>query len=77
MDVYATKLELIEMLLKIEEESVLMKVKALLEDVSSPNYSLTEEDYVIIDQRREKHFSGESKSFSWEEVKKAAKESLT
>ena len=77
MDVYATKLELIEMLLKIEEETVLMKVKALLEDVSSHNYSLTEDDYAIIDLRRAKHFSRESKSFSWEEVKKSAKESLT
>jgi len=70
MDVYAIKLELIEMLLKIEEESVLVKVKALLEDVSSHNYSLTEDDYALIDLRREKHFSGESKSFSWEQVKK-------
>lgn len=76
MDVYATKLELIELLLKVEEEGVLMKVKALLEDVSSFNHSLTEEDYAIIDQRREKHFSGESKSYSWKEVKEAAKDSL-
>jgi hypothetical protein len=76
MDVHTTKLELIKMLLKIEKKSVLLKVKALLEDESSPNYFLTEEDYAIIDHRRERHFAGESKSYSWKEVKKVAKESL-
>lgn len=76
MNVDATKLELIDMLLKIEEESVLLKLKDLFENLSSPDYSLSEDDYSIIDQRREKHLSGESKSHSWKEVKKAVKESL-
>lgn len=76
MNVDATKLELIDMLLKIEEESVLKKVKDLLEDFSRSDYSLIEKDYAIIDQRREMHFSGGSKSYSWNEVKKEAKQSL-
>ncbi len=31
--------------------------------------NLTEEDYKTIDSRRERHLNGESKSYSWEEVK--------
>lgn len=34
---------------------------------------LTEEDYKIIDSRRERHLKGESKSYSWEEVKQRIK----
>jgi hypothetical protein len=76
MDVQATKLELIEMLLRTEEESVLTKVKEILYGISFSDSELTEADYRIIDQRRKNHLSGQSLSFSWEEVKKDAKESV-
>ncbi len=36
-------------------------------------YELNSEQINIINERRKKHFSGESKSFSWEEVKKELK----
>jgi hypothetical protein len=76
MDVQATKLELIEMLLRTEEESVLKKIKELLETFSINDSELTEADYKILDQRREKHLSGHSSSFSWEEVKEDARKSV-
>lgn len=75
MDVQATKLELIEMLLKTEEESVLIKIKEILEK-SFEDSGLTEDDYKIFDQRRNKHLSGNAKSFSWEEVKEDARGSV-
>ncbi|WP_212668468.1 DUF6364 family protein [Belliella buryatensis] len=70
------KLELIEMLININEESVLQNVKVLLEDSSNIIDGLSEEDYKVMDQRRERHLSDQSKSFSWEEVKDSARSSI-
>ena len=55
------------------------KGKALLEyiltldfvEVDNDEFVLTEEHIKILDERRKKHLSGESKSYSWDEVKKA------
>lgn len=66
MNLQLTKMELIEMLLSTKKATVLKKVKAILEEDQA---RLTEEDYKIIDSRRESHLTGESKSFSWEEAK--------
>ncbi len=77
IDVQAIKLELIEMLLITEEEIVLQKIKEILEHSSLQNFFLTEEDYKIIDQRREKHLSNKSNSFSWEDVKETARSQKT
>ena len=69
MDVQVTKLELIEMLLKTEEVSVLEKIRALLiEDHGVDNSGSV--DYEMIDKRRQAHLNEESASYSWEEVKR-------
>lgn len=68
MNLQLTKMELIEMLLSTRKVAVLKKVKAILEEEQD---RLTEADYKIIDIRRERHLSGESKSFSWEEAKQS------
>lgn len=52
------------------------KGKALLEyiltldfvEVDTDEFLLTEEHIRILDERRKKHLSGESKSYSWDEV---------
>lgn len=67
MDMQLAKMELIEMLLNTKKESVLRKIKAILEEEQD---QLTEQDYQIIEARRNKHLVGESKSYSWEEVRK-------
>ncbi len=56
------------MLLNTRKIAVLKKVKAVLEEDQD---QLTAEDYKIIDDRRKRHLSGESKSFSWEEAKQS------
>jgi hypothetical protein len=67
MNIQLAQMELIEMLLSTRKIEVLKKVKELLEE----NHDrLTEEDYAIIDQRRDNHLNGISKSFSWEDGKK-------
>ena len=68
MNLHETKMELIEMLINTQKTTVLEKVKSILEaDLSS----LTDADYEIIDLRRQRHLSDESKSYSWQETKQA------
>jgi hypothetical protein len=67
MNLEATKIELIEMLVKTSKASVLEKIKVILEDDQE---ELTQDDFKIIDIRRENHLKNNSKSYSWEEVRK-------
>ena len=67
MDLRITQLELIEMLLNTKKESILNKVRILLES-EQEDFSLTEEQYKIIDKRRENYLKGKGKSLTWEEV---------
>lgn len=53
------------------------KGKALLEylltldfvKIEKDEFVLTEEQLEVLDERRKKHLSGESKSYSWDEIK--------
>ncbi|MDX1603709.1 MAG: addiction module protein, partial [Salinimicrobium sediminis] len=50
---------------------LLKMIEALAETYHNEAHepSLSEEQYEILDCRREKHYSGHSKSFSWDEVR--------
>ena len=74
MDVTVTKLELIEMLLKTEELSVLEKVRTILLEVRENDNSKSV-DYDMINERRRAHLNEESESYSWEEVKEKVRSS--
>ncbi len=76
MDLQLAKLELIEMLLNTKREAVLKKVKMLLE-TEQDDFSLTEEQYKVIDKRREAYLKGEGKSFTWEQVKQNALKAIS
>jgi hypothetical protein len=76
MDLQLTKLELIEMLLNTKKETVLEKVRVLLE-TEQDDFSLTEEQYKIIDKRRENYLNGKGKSLTWEEVKQKALKAIS
>ena len=54
---------------------LLKMMKALAESYQKDEQevTLTEEQYQIIDKRREAHLKGESKSFTWEQVKQNAR----
>ncbi len=54
---------------------LLKMIKALAESYQSEEQDLTlsEEQYKMIDKRREAHLKGESKSFTWDEVKQNAR----
>lgn len=55
------------------DERLLKIVKAVMESYREDEFTLTEEQYKTLDQRRERHLKGESKSFTWEEVKQNAR----
>ncbi|WP_438426248.1 addiction module protein [Aquimarina macrocephali] len=55
------------------DERLLKIVKAVMESYREDEFTLTEEQYKILDERRERHLKGESKSFTWEEVKQNAR----
>lgn len=50
-------------------------IKALVESYQKDEQELTlsEEQYQMIDKRREAHLKGESTSFTWEQVKQNAR----
>ncbi len=55
---------------------LLKMIKALAESYQSDEQetlTLSEEQYQIMDKRRESHLKGESKSFTWEQVKQNAR----
>ncbi|MEX0995654.1 MAG: addiction module protein [Flavobacteriaceae bacterium] len=54
---------------------LLKMIKALAESYQNDEQelSLSEEQYKMIDKRRESHLKGESKSFTWEQVKQNAR----
>lgn len=55
---------------------LLKMIKALAESYQSDEqetFMLSEEQYKMIDKRRKAHLKGESKSFTWEQVKQNAR----
>jgi len=54
---------------------LLKMIKALAESYQSEEheFSLSKEQYKLIDKRREAHLKGESQSYTWEQVKQNAR----
>jgi hypothetical protein len=67
MDLQIEKMELIELIINTKTDSVLKKLRSVLEKDKQLNLSKAE--YKIIDERRENHLKGNTKSYSWQEVK--------
>ena len=70
MSTKALKLELIERLLRTEDESLLKQVAQLfgssMDEVDEDG--LTDEHYNIVKEREAEYLRGEGKSYTWEEV---------
>ena len=67
MDLQIEKMELIELIINEKTDSVLKKIRSVLEKNNQLN--LSQEEYKIIDERRTNHISGSTKSYSWDQVK--------
>ena len=67
MDVQSTKYLIIEKITQINDVDLLNEVRAILEN--QEEIVLTDWPKDELDKRVARHKSGESKSFTWEEVK--------
>ncbi|SEF84069.1 addiction module protein [Algoriphagus boritolerans] len=72
MDVAALKLDLIQWLAQIQDESLLKKIQ-FIRDSKEENLELSEEQLLELDQRLEKYERGEMNFSSWEKVKERVK----
>lgn len=65
----------VEEYIKTADIRLLKLMKALAESYQNDEQELTlsDADYEMIDKRRESHLKGESKSFTWEQVKQNAR----
>jgi Asp-tRNA(Asn)/Glu-tRNA(Gln) amidotransferase C subunit len=64
---------------EVKDETLLEAIKNILKyrkKVAQSEVTLSEEQYQIIDKRREAHLKGESKSFTWEQVKQNARNAV-
>ncbi len=67
MDKNNIKLALMQQLMLTESEELLLEVQKLI-DAHTQSFVLTEEHKAILDERRKRHQSWESVSYSWEQV---------
>lgn len=71
MDIQAEKLELMEMLLRTESETVLEKLRTVFKSEKEENESLlTDEQWKIIAEEQAEYHRGEGGNYSWVEAKK-------
>lgn len=67
MDKNNIKLDLMQQLMLTESEELLLEVQKLI-DAHTQSFVLTDVHKNILDERRKRHQSGESASYSWEQV---------
>lgn len=63
----------------VKDETLLKAIKNILKyrkKVDQQEISLSEEQYQVIDKRRDTHLKGENKSFTWEQVKQNARNTV-
>ena len=60
------KLDLIEKIIKLDDEETLEILKDILDDDNS--YELTEEQKLMVEESYAKYISGEERGYSWDEV---------
>ncbi|MFA7615863.1 MAG: addiction module protein [Weeksellaceae bacterium] len=58
------------------DERILRIIKAIIETEEENQSSVPDWFYNELEERRENHLSGKSKSFSWEEVQKRVRKAL-
>lgn len=73
MSTESLKLELIERLLRTDDQSLLQKMADLFRSAQVDEDGLTDEQYNIVKERYEEYKRGEGKSYSWGEVRELAR----
>ncbi len=67
MNLQLEKMELIELIINTKKDSIIKKLRKVIE--KDNNLNISPEEYKIIDDRRENHLNETSKSYSWLQVK--------
>lgn len=78
METETVKEELHQLINNIEDLEFLKAVQTIISakiQDTSDEYSLTEEEIRIVEERREEYLRGEGRNFTWDEVKAFAKSS--
>lgn len=70
MDIQATKIELVKLLLETNEVRLLEKVKNILKKEQNEDYELTPEQTSILEERIAKYEKGELEFSTWESIEK-------
>ena len=74
MNVQTTKYLIIEKITQLNDEDILNEVQAILEQ--NEKVSLTDWQKEELDKREARHKRGESKNYTWNEVKERARARL-
>ncbi len=76
MESQIVKEELHQLINKIDDITFLKAVQTIISakvQDNSEDYELTDEEILIVEERREEYLKGEGKNYTWEEVKAFAK----
>ena len=74
MSTESLKLQLIERLLRTQDEGLLKKIASLFKkEAEVEEDGLTDEQYNIVQERYEEYKRGDGKSYTWEEVREMAR----
>lgn len=73
MSTESLKLQLIERLLRTNDEGLLKKVADLFRSETEDEDGLTDEHYNIVKEREAAYKRGEGKSYTWDEVREMAR----
>lgn len=74
MSTESLKLQLIERLLRTQDEGLLKKIASLFKkEAEVDEDGLTDEHYTIVQEREAEYKRGEGKSYTWEEVRENAR----
>lgn len=66
------KLELIEWITQLEDETVVQKLKQIMLEEDSYGFTLTDEQKLILEEGTEKYLTGEERAYSWNEIKNSS-----
>jgi uncharacterized secreted protein with C-terminal beta-propeller domain len=72
MDTRALKLELLEKLAALNDESKLVEVKHVLDGTDA--FELSDPELSLVSERYEQYKRGEAKTYSWDEVQRMLEE---
>ncbi|MDA9303708.1 addiction module protein [Flavobacteriaceae bacterium] len=76
MDLQTEKIELVKLLLETQKESLIKKIKVLLNDDTETSFELPQSHKEELDRRLSRINNGDTKLYTWEQVEQKLKQTL-